>query len=52
MTSIDYRELHRIEQRIKQIRTYLKDISPRTIRYKELKVEEKQLVTILSKLAV
>lgn len=48
----DYRELHRLEHRLKQVRNYLKDISPRVARYKELKAEEKGLVSEISATAI
>lgn len=48
----NYREIKSIEQRLNQIRKYLKDISPRLLRHAELKAEEKQLLEKLRALAV
>ncbi len=50
--SIDYREIHQIQQRLRQIRVYLREINPRIAKSRELKLEQKQLLKRLGELAV
>ena len=47
-----YHELRRLGDRLKRVREYLKDINPKLAKYKELKAEEKELLTKIGKLAV
>lgn len=48
----DYRELHRLEQRLRNIRDYMKTISPVVGRYQELKKEGKELIKKIHELSV